>query len=229
MMRAHGCQRPIVVGEHGGPTLLAFPELESVVQETFMSAFAEAAGGPTNQSTEQLRERAVRDTPERRAMISLYGRMPALPTKPRMFLADCPPELEAARHRIHGRQVVMRTLLALAEGVRVTACWSLAPEVPGVADPYQMMHLLFGELSLLDYRDGVRDVRHPAADAFALLAAQLDGVHTVTRIEVTESPALYAFRVDRAARGPLVVLWEVGGGRLRLAVSVTPVFVSGTE
>lgn len=41
--------------------------------------------------------------------------------------------------------------------------------------------------------------RHPAADTFALLAGQLAGARTVT---------LHAFEVDRAGRGPLLVLWD---------------------
>ena len=45
-----------------------------------------------------------------------------------MFLAGCPAELEAKRNRISCRQLVMRTLLALADGVHRTAYWNLAPD-----------------------------------------------------------------------------------------------------
>jgi hypothetical protein len=125
-----------------------------------------------------------------------------------MFMADCPPELEAQRHRINSRQVVMRTLLALAGGVRRTAYWDLAPEVPDWTDPYQIMHLLFGKLPLLDHRKGTLGHRHPAADAFALLAERLAGADRVTRVTVEGRPSLYAFEVERTGRPPLLVLWD---------------------
>src|SRR4029077_1486833 len=50
--------------------------------------------------------------------------------------------------------------------------------------------------------------RHPAADTFALLAEQLAGARSVTRVETAARPALYAFDVDRDDRGPLLVLWD---------------------
>ncbi len=196
-------------------------------------------------------------------MDALYARIGELPPRLQMFMAGCPEELEARRHRINCRQVVMRTLLALAGGVRRTAYWSLAPEVPGPADHQQLMHLLIGKLPLLDYRDGRLAEHRPAADTFALLARQLAGARTVTRVPAPGWPALHAFEVDRPGRGPLLVLWdhrdpfdgedeppvtltwpwpaatatvtdafgrrqiaEPRDGQLRLAVSVTPVFVT---
>lgn len=59
-------------------------------------------------------------------MTALYDRMSDLPPQPQMFMAGCPPQLEAKRQRISCRQLVMRTLLALADGVRRTAYWNLA-------------------------------------------------------------------------------------------------------
>ena len=141
-------------------------------------------------------------------MSALYDRMADLPPKMRMFLAGCPADLEARRHRINCRQLVMCNLLALAESVRRTVYWNLAPEVPGPLDPRRLMHLMFGKLMLLDYRDGTLGARHPAAGTFALLAAQLAGVRRVTRVEAEGSPSLYAFEVERAGRDPLLVLWD---------------------
>ena len=40
MMRAHGYDRPVVVGEYNGPTLFQLPEVEGVLHETMASAFA---------------------------------------------------------------------------------------------------------------------------------------------------------------------------------------------
>jgi hypothetical protein len=71
-----------------------------------------------------------------------------------------------------------------------------------------MMHLMIGKLSLLGYRDGRLSYRHPAADTFALLAEQLAGAHTVTRVEIRDQPTLYAFEVGRRGRRRLLVLWD---------------------
>ncbi|MBP2703032.1 hypothetical protein JOL79_04355 [Microbispora sp. RL4-1S] len=205
LLREHGCAQPVVVGEHGAPVPFQFPEAGAALYETFGAAFADA---PATQSTAELAERAGRDTAERRAVSALYDRMPSLPPTLGMFLDGCPADLEAKRHRINARQLVMTTLLALAAGVRRTAYWNLAPEVPGPVDPRQIMALMFGKLPLLDYSGGALGVRRPAADAFALLAGQLDGVRRVTRVEVPGHPRVYAFEVDRAGRERLLVLWE---------------------
>ncbi len=102
----------------------------------------------------------------------------------------------------------MRTLIALAEGVRRTAYWNLAPEYAGPADHLQMMHLMIGKLPLLGYADGELSVRHPAADVFALLAAHLDGARSVSRMAVPGQHGICAFEVERDdGRGPLLVLW----------------------
>jgi hypothetical protein len=260
MMRDHGYRRPIVVGEYGGPVLFEFPELEAVIQDTFIRAFSEQ---PAVQSTEELAKRAGQDTPERRAMVALYDRRPSLPPRLQMLMAGCAPELEAKRHRISCRQLVMRNLLAFAAGVRRTAYWNLAPEIPDYEDPYQMVHLMFGKLHLLGYQGQTLGHRHPAADTFALLARELAGTEAVTRLDGSQPATLYAFRVDRAGREPLLVLWDrrdpfagedeppvdmtwpwdapaasavdafgnahpvrVDDGRLHLAVSATPVFIT---
>src|SRR5262249_39350833 len=137
--------------------------------------------------------------PERLAMKALYARMAELPPRLQMFMAGCPPELEARRHRIASRQLVMRNLFALAEGLDRTAYWNLAPEVPGPVDPYSLMHLLVGKLPLMDYRDGAIADRHPEADAFALLARQLAGATAVGRVDMPAHPTVVAFRAERGA------------------------------
>ncbi|MFI5606984.1 hypothetical protein [Amycolatopsis sp. NPDC051903] len=254
MMARHGEPKPIVAGEHGGPVPFEFPELEPAMQQAFATAFAEA---PATQSTGELQERLARETPERAAMRALYARMPELSPRLQMFLDGCPPELDALRDRIACRQLVMRTVLALAAGIRRTAYWNLAPEVPGPVDPLQVMHLLFGKLPLLGYRERSLEVRHPAAEAFARTAEHLAGVERVSQVDTS------VFRVERTSRAPLFVLWDdrdpvdgeqdppvpvtlpwpapaatavdalgepvatrVDAGRVRLEVSLTPVFLS---
>ncbi len=200
-MRAHGYEKPIVAGEHGGPVLFEFPELDEIVQRVFVAAFTDA---PATQSTDELVAQAGQDTPERRAMLALYRQMDQLPPRLQMLMDGCPPELAAKRHRINCRQLVVRTVLALEAGLRRTAYWNLAPEVAGWHDPYQMMHLLFGKLVLLDYVDGRLSRRYPAADTFQLVADQLRGTTSVSRVD----GAAQAFRVERAGADPLLVAWD---------------------
>lgn len=212
-MRAHGYLKPVVAGEHAGPQPFEFPAAMAVMQETFAAAFAASAeAGPPSMATDELAAQAGQDTPERRAMTALYDRMDTLPPRLQMFMAGCPAGLEARRERISCRQVVTRTVLALAEGVRRTAYWNLVPEYPGPVDHLQMMHLLIGKLPLLGYRDGELGVRHPAADTFALLARALAGARTVSRVSPGgpegQRGTLRAFEAYRAGRGPLLVLWD---------------------
>lgn len=127
-----------------------------------------------------------------------------------MFMEGCPPEIAAKRDRINCRQIVTRNILALASGVTRTACWNLAPEIPGYRDRLNMMGFLFGKLALMDYDGTGLTRRHPSADTFALLTACLDGTSHVRRIDVEDRPDLYAFEVSRAGRGPLHVLWAAG-------------------
>jgi hypothetical protein len=169
-MGAHGYQKPIVAGEHGGPVLFEFPELEQYFQEP---------------------------------LPALYKRMDELPPRLQMFMEGCPPELEDKRHRINARQLVVRTVLALASGVRRTLYWNLAPEIPDWHDPYQIMNLLFGKLVLLDYADRRLVRRYPAADTFSLVAALLRGTTEVSR--VAES----AYRLVRTDGTTVLVAWDV--------------------
>jgi hypothetical protein len=208
LMQAHGYLKPVVAGEHAGPQPFEFPEVMVVMQEAFAAAFAELSGSSPSQSTDELAARAGQDTPERRVMTALYERMDSLPPRLQMFMAGCPAELEARRQRINCRQVVMRTVLALAEGVHRTAYWNLAPEYPGPADHLQMMHLMIGKLPLLGYRDGELAVRHPAAESFALLADKAAGAQAVSSVTSDGRTGLYAFEGDRPGHGPLVVLWD---------------------
>ncbi|HKR69134.1 MAG TPA: hypothetical protein VJT16_09875 [Streptosporangiaceae bacterium] len=204
-MRAHGYCKPVVAGEHAGPQPFEFPAAITVMQQVFAAAFA---APPATSSTEELAARAKAESPERRAMTALYDRMEELPPELAMFMVGCPEELEARRQRISCRQVVMRTLIAMAQGVRRTAYWNLAPEYPGPVDHLQMMHLMIGKLPLLGYADAELSVRHPAAGTFALLAAKLAGARSVSRLAIAGQPGIWAFEVERKDAGPLTVLWD---------------------
>jgi hypothetical protein len=189
MMRAFGYEKPLVVGEYNAP----WPNLYPEATEAMEKALADAASA---------------ENPERAALAGLYEHMAAQPPQLQMFLRGCPPELEDKRHRINRREIVMRNLLALSAGVRRTACWNLAPDIPGYEDPLSAMDLLFGKLALLGYEGTELRRRNPSAEAFSLLAERLAGVDGVTRVEVPGRPGLMVFEVRRRGRGPLLVVWE---------------------
>jgi hypothetical protein len=204
-MRSRGYCKPVLVGEHAGPQPFEFPAATGVMQQVFAAAFAEP---PATSSTDELAAQARHQTPERRAMTALYDRIGELPPELAMFMAGCPPELEARRQRINCRQIVMRTVIALAEGVSRTAYWNLAPEYPGPVDHLQMMHLMIGKLPLLGYDGGQMSVRHRAASTFSLLAAKLAGASAVSRVRLAGHPGISAFEVEAAGRSRLLVLWD---------------------
>jgi hypothetical protein len=260
MMRAFGDEKPVVVGEYNAPWPNLFPEATAAMEQAMAAVFAAGADGSAGQ--DPAGDGAQRRTPEEAAIAGLYERMDSLPPQLQMFMRGCPQELEDKRHRINRRELVMRNLLALSAGVRRTACWNLAPDIPNYQNPLSIMDLLFGKFTLLDYEGTELRRRHPSAEAFALLAGQLAGVERVTRLEVPERPGLRLFEVRRQGRGPLLVVWEqrdpfhgedeppvpfewpwpapranavdalgqaqpaeVLDGRVRLRVSLTPVFI----
>lgn len=224
MMRAHGCERPVVVGEYNGPTLFGLPDTDGILQETMENAFANADGGDAaGLSTGELAATADLDTPEREAMKSLYAKMPDLPASLQMLMAGCAPALEERRHRINCREIVSRNLFALAAGARRTVCWHLAPEIPRFEDPLTMMELLQGKLLLLGYDGDQLARRYPPADTFRLLAAQLDGAQSVTRVQFDDHPDVFVFTVERPQRDRLVVLSKDGDAYAGEEEEPTPV------
>jgi hypothetical protein len=254
MMRAHAVERPIVVGEYGGPTLLGFPELDTVMQSIMMEAFA--GGAPSLDSADLA---TAAETPDRLAMRALYARMAELPPTLQMFMQGCPPGLEARRHRIACREIVTRNLLAMASGVKLTLAWNLAPEVPNYRDPFNLMGFVSDKLGLMSYQHEALSKREPPADTFARFADLMSDATGVRRIDT--DLGIVAMEVSRQ-RGTLHVFWteadpftgedeppkliewpwpaesahvcDVFGiardarpasGRLSLGVSITPLFV----
>ena len=256
MMRRHGYEKPVVVGEYNGPTLFEFPELEALLQQTVADAFAQGGNGfDAADLTTQT------ESPDRLAMRALYDRMATLPPQMQMFMDGCSDELAAKRHRINCREIVTRNLLALSTGVTRTVCWNLGPEVPNYDDPYNLMGFLSGKFALMAYEGKVLQHLHPAAKAFRLLAWQLADATEVSRLD--SDADVTAIEVRRERRRPLTVFWRNGDafagedepgiavewrwpdgrpstidafgaslpcacdhGMLRLTVSMTPVFVT---
>jgi Beta-galactosidase len=209
MMRAFGYEKPLVVGEYNAPWPNLYPEATAAMEQTMAAAFAagQTVGGGPNGHNADGAAVAPQRSPEEIAMESLYEQMASLPLQLQMFMRGCPPELEEKRHRINCRELVMRNLLALSAGVRRTACWNLAPEIPGYQNPLSIMDLLFGKLALLDFEGTELRRRYPSAKTFARLAGQLADVESVNRVKVPAQPELFLFEVDRAGREPMFVVW----------------------
>lgn len=130
-------------------------------------------------------------------MNALYARMSDLPPRLQMFMAGCPAELEAKRDRINRRQVVTRILLALAEGVRRTAYWNLAPCA------FEVDRSGRGPLLVLwDHRDAFDGEDEPPV--------------TVT-LPARTATVIDAFGRTRSVRSQ--------DGRIQLTVADTPLFV----
>jgi hypothetical protein len=103
---------------------------------------------------------------------------------------------------------VTRNLLAMAEGVTLTMCWNLAPEVPNYRDPFNLMGFLSDKLALMDFEGGALGKVEPAGEAFRRLAAAMQGATSVARLD--GEPGIVAIAVERGARGPLHVIWTEG-------------------
>lgn len=207
LMRAHGYEKPVVAGEYNGPWPDIYPTATAAMQQVMASVFAAGTVDGADGTAATAGDGAA-PTPEQAAMAALYDRMASLPPALQMFMEGCAPELEAKRHRINRREIVMRNVLALSAGVRRTMCWNLAPEVPGYREPLSVMGLLFGKLALMDYEGGELTRRHPSADTFALMTTMLAGVEEVHRVETPDRPSLFLFDVRREDRGPMLVVWD---------------------
>jgi hypothetical protein len=81
------------------------------MQAALAAAFAAGPDGAGGEAPD-----GPQRSPEQAAMARLYQDMASLPPQLQMFMRGCPPELEAKRHRINCREVVMRNLLALSAG-----------------------------------------------------------------------------------------------------------------
>ncbi|MEU9688921.1 hypothetical protein [Amycolatopsis japonica] len=202
-MAARGYRKPVVVGEHGGPLPTEFPanmpylaEVLTVHQRQFLGQ------APMPDTAETM---AAAEDPE---VVALYDRMDDLPPTLRMFMDGCPAELDAKRHRLACRDLVMRTVLALSAGAWRSLSFPLAYEQQLDPGSRVVAALMFDKLKLMDRVEGAIEHRYPAADTFALLAGHLDGVERVDRILDDARPGLYVFEIPRTGRTPLTVAWE---------------------
>jgi hypothetical protein len=123
-----------------------------------------------------------------------------------MFLPGADAELAAQLLRLQSQDLVVRNLLALASGVTRTAFFDLWHDA---ADDDAPNTILYGALRLLEH-DGAGALRRelPLARPFQRLATALAGATLARRIPLDADAEIYAFRVERKERGPLLVAWR---------------------
>ena len=209
LMRAHGYEREVVVGEYNGPTLFDFPGALAALEQAMTAAFAESARAPAvTMSTADLAGQVAAESPDRRALRRLYDDADRQPRELRMFMADPPAGLAALRDRVACRQLAQRALLALSAGVRTLVCWNLAPVIGGYTDPYNVMDLMFGTLALMDWRDGRISAVRPTGHAHRLLARRLAGVTGLA--PVAAGGGVHAFRMFTGTGPDRLAAWAGG-------------------
>ncbi|MEV0614767.1 hypothetical protein AB0I81_15665 [Nonomuraea sp. NPDC050404] len=196
-MGAHGYVRPIAASEFNGPMPTGFPANLPNLGEALAAHRSQFLGETPIPPGGVLASQA------QPAVTALYERAHELPDSLRMFLDGCPPELEARRFRMAGRDIVTRTLLLLAAGVRRTAVFQLAPEAAREGSTHTVRALMFGTFALMD-ADGTR---HPTADVVELLSRRLRDVTDVRRLHVAERPDIYLFELRAGSCEPMLVAW----------------------
>jgi hypothetical protein len=186
-----------VCTEYGGPGLFEFAENRAHValMSTWSAATTttNASGAPTTDTTSAQR------------IATLYDEMATLPPQTQMFMQGCAPELEAKLRRLQSRDLVQRNVLALSAGLPWTMYWELVA-APGPRD--DLMTLMFGKVGLLGPCDEGLCAVSPVAEVFARMARTLGDVSVVARIEVSERPEVFLFRVERRDAAPMHVAWE---------------------
>jgi len=175
-MKALGCVKPMVCTEYGGPMPIQFPQVDPYKKR---KGRLDALYGS---------EKATK------IFIGELRRDPSVPPQVRMFLEDCGDKLDEKRHRIHCRDIVARTVMALSAGVKKLWYWDL------VNDP----HLLFGKFRLMDKK---LKKKYPAFYAYQRMAEKLSDIKSIRKIE-TGKKNIYLFEIERAKRGALYVIWE---------------------
>ncbi|MBE2215190.1 MAG: hypothetical protein IAE82_15055 [Opitutaceae bacterium] len=192
-MRAHGCEKPILGGEYGGPSFFEFPE-----NYKYLDLVTRWAVKPDDHGN------AVVDPSIGQDIARLYDTMATLAPQTQMFMRGCPPELEAKYRRIQSRTLVMQNVFALAAGVRRSLYWQYSPATNERDD---IMGLMFAKFSLVENGDGTWKPTITAA-AYRRMVSVLDGVTSVRRTPVPEHPSIVLFEVDRGSRGLALVVWE---------------------
>jgi hypothetical protein len=195
-MRTLGYEKPIICTEYGGPNLFEFAVNRKYIP--LVAAWSQGVTGPGQASA----------TGGASGVADLYKTMSALAPETQMFMQGCSRELDAKYQRIQARGIVMRNLFALSAGVQKTIYWYLPGDTVDGDARNNVMALMYGKIGLVDHSSqGFGDVRL-GAEVFQRMAAALDGVERVTRVEVADQPAVVLFKVDRRGRSAAWVAWE---------------------
>jgi hypothetical protein len=180
MMARSGGEKPIVASEYSGPSFFEFK-----ANRRLWASLQGPGAGPDS----------VR---------ALRARDGDLPAETRMFLHPDDPELMRHMLRLQSEDLVVRNLIALSSGVARTGFFAL---VKDKGDPDAPNTILYGHMALLA-RGGGGLTELPLAARFRRLAAALRGTRTVMPIPLPGQPDIYAFRVTRRGRTPLLVAWR---------------------
>jgi len=180
-MRAAGTERPIIVSEYDGPGFFEF--------HANRRWFASLQGpGATPDAVRAFRAEAA-----------------TLPPETRMFLNPSDPEMATRLFRLQSNDLVARNLLALSSGVLRTGFFDLSHDT---SQPDSPNTILYGTLKLLDHSEKGLDHELPLAAPFRRLAQALAGMSRASRVALAAHPDVYAFRVERQGRPPLLVAWR---------------------
>ncbi|MET9251695.1 hypothetical protein [Nonomuraea sp. NPDC003709] len=201
-MGAHGYAKPIAASEFNGPMPTSFPRNLPYLGEV-LAAHRRQFLGQT-----PIPQDGVAASRTEPAVTALYERSRELPESLRMFLDDCPADLESRRFRMTGRDIVTRTLLLLAAGVRRTAVFQLAPEASHEGSTHTVRALMFGTFALMGYEGAAIGPRYPTADTVELLSRHLGNLTDVHRIHLAGRPDLYLFDLRTDSSDPLLVAWS---------------------
>lgn len=181
MMRAAGGEKPIVASEYSGPSFFEFK-----ANRRQWASLQGPGAGP-----DSVRALRAKDAD--------------LTIETRMFLH--PDDADLRRHmlRLQSEDLVVRNLIALSEGIARTHFFEL---VQDKTDPDAPNTILYGHMALLARSTDGALTALPLAERFRRLAEALRGTRAVTRVTVAAQPDVYAFRVVRRGRPPLLIAWR---------------------
>lgn len=184
-MELLGYEKPIYAGEYGGPHPCQFEGWDLIAW-----------------IRRGLKEGRWDDDPEflQRLYFWIANKEDYFPDGQLMFYGDCRAELDAKRDRIHGRDLVQRTVIALASGVEKLWYWNLHAHWRIKQGP----HLLFGKLRLADLKTSKLT---PAYFYFKRMAGMLGDATSVEMLPVG-AQGILVFKVERANRGDVYVVWH---------------------
>lgn len=172
-----GFQKPMFCTEYGGPWPAICPDYKQLRKE-FMKL-------KNKQGKKVAMQMMVNRIKKDRDKLS-----PCL----QMFSEDCSKDLGDKRHRMHCRDIVARTIIALSCGIKKLWYW----------DMFNKPHIVFGKFRLMDEKS---KERYPAFYAYQRMVKKLRGISSITHLR-TKSKNLYLFVIEKGDGKRLYVLWE---------------------